>query len=117
MWYALYNNKKMMYDDDGRPTLETQPGYEPPVAFSANISSGKSDAEEQPFGSNVMYDRIILTHDMDCPINEHSLVWVNSEPKLHEGEVDPQSADYEVSAAPLDSQNVIRFAVRRRAGA
>ena len=109
MWYALYLGKQMIYDDEDRPTLENRAAYTPPIEFYANLSAGTSDAEEQPFGSNVQYDRIILTHDLDCPINEHSLIWVKNKP-----EADPDSADYEVAASPLDSLNAIRIPIRRR---
>lgn len=117
MWYALYDGKKMVYDSDGRPTLEYTEGYSSPVEFYANLSAGSSDADEQPFGQNVQYDRIILTHDMSCPINEHSLIWVHKEPETDVyGQADPKTADYEVTAAPLDSLNVIRIAIKRRTG-
>ena len=114
MWYALYDGRVMMNDTAGRPTLEYSESYSSPVEFYANLSAGTSDAEEQPFGANVQYDRIILSHDMGLPINEHSLIWLN-EPEVNPyGLADPKTADYEVAAAPLDSLNVIRIAIKRR---
>ena len=114
MWYALYSDKIPIKDKDGNPTFETQSGYYDPVQFEANLSSGTSTLDEQPFGANVQYDRIILVYDMDCPIDEHSLIWVKNEPEYKGFIVDPKSADYEVAAAPIDSLNVIRIAIKRR---
>lgn len=116
MWYALYSDKIPILDKDGNPTFEYEPGYENPVEFKANLSAGSSDAEEQPFGTNVQYDRIILLYDMDCPIDENSRIWVKDKPTYNGLIADPDSADYEVAASPLDSLNVLRIAIRKRVG-
>lgn len=113
MWYALYSSKIPTYDGDGNPTFEYRDGYEEPVEFRANLSAGTSSADEQPFGANVRYDRIMLLYDMECPIDEHSRIWVRSSPFV-DGEFAPDSADYEVAAAPLDSLNALHIAIRRR---
>lgn len=116
MWYALYQDKVPTYDESGNPTWEDENGYSAPVEFRANLSAGNSNAEEEPFGNNVQYDRIILTHDMSLPIDEESLIWVKNKPVFNGFIVDPDSADYEVAAAPLDSLNVLLIAIRRRIG-
>ena len=115
MWYALYDSKIPILDDEGNPTFEYEEGYREPVEFKANLSSGTSDAQEQPFGASIQYDRIILLYDMECPIDEHSRIWVKNKP-YKDGKFDPESADYEVAATPLDSLNVLRIAIRRRVG-
>ena len=120
MYYALFSDKIPIYDDDGNPTLETEQGYLPPVQFKANLSAGNSMLDEQPFGSNVSYDRVILLYD-ESPIDEHALIWVNKEPVIMVGGYpDPDSADYEVSGAPLIFQpdnrkwRTERIPIRRR---
>ena len=113
MWYALYDAQVPILDEDGNPTFEYEPGYLEPVEFKANLSSGSSDSQEQPFGANVKYDRILLLYDMECPINEHSRIWVKKDP-YEKGIFDPETADYEVAATPLDSLNVLRIAIKRR---
>lgn len=116
MWYALFVDEIPVYDDEGNPTFETRPGFSNPVQFKANLSAGNSNADEEPFGNDVVYDRIILTHDLSLPIDEHSLLWVKKEPTYIGLIVDPESADYEVAAAPIDSLNVLQIAIRRRVG-
>lgn len=115
MWYALYDSKKPILDEDGNPTFEYEEGYLEPVEFYGNLSAGTSDAQEQPFGASIQYDRIILLYDMQCPIDEHSRIWVKNNP-YETFTFDPESADYEVAATPLDSLNVLRIAIRRRVG-
>lgn len=57
MYYALYD-KQMPVGDD---VLECKAGYKKPVAFRASLSTGQSNAQENPFGTSVDYDRIICS--------------------------------------------------------
>lgn len=101
MWYALYSDDVPIYDSSGNPTFETTQGYLAPVEFKANLSAGTSAMDEEPFGGDVSYDRIIQVYD-ESPINVHSLIWVDNTPViLDDGYPDPESADYEVSGEPL----------------
>lgn len=115
MHYALYDSEIPIYDESGNDELETRAGYKNPVLFRANLSAGQSNAEESPFGKDVSYDRVISTCDMDLPIDENSLIWVKNEPVFNaDGTVNPDSADYEVSAPPLDGLNNLLIAIKRR---
>ena len=115
MYYALYDSEIPIYDEDGNPELETMVGYKNPVQFKASLSTGQSDAEESPFGKNVTYDRVISTCDTSLQIDENSLIWVKSKPVYNaDGTVNPDSADYEVAAPPLDGLNSLRIAIKKR---
>lgn len=108
MYYALYD--KDIPIGDG---LETKAGYKMPVMFKASLSSGKSDSEENPFGTSVDYDRIICSVDMSLPITETALLWIGIEPNYNEdGSVDSSSANYKVSAHPIDGLKNLRIAVK-----
>ena len=118
MRYALFDKEIPIYDSSGNLELETMAGYTNPVIFHANLSAGKSNAEESPFGKDVSYDRIISTCDMDLPIDENSLIWVKNTPVFNaDGTVNPDSADYEVSAPPLDGLDNLLIAIKRRSKA
>ena len=115
MYYALYDSEIPIYDDDGNLELETMAGFKEPVQFKASLSTSQSDAEESPFGKNVTYDRVISTCDTSLPIDENSLIWVKSKPTYNaDGTVNPDSADYEVAAPPLDGLNSLRIAIKKR---
>lgn len=115
MHYALYDSEIPIPDENGYEELETRAGYVEPVLFYANLSAGKSDAEESPFGKDVSYDRVISTCDIDLPIDENSIIWVKNKPVFNaDGTVNPDSADYEVSAPPLDGLNNLLIAIKRR---
>ena len=115
LYYALYKEDIPIYDSDGFEELESKSGYDNPISFKASLSTGQSDAEESPFGKNVTYDRVISTCDTSLPIDENSLIWVKNKPVYNaDGTVNPDSADYEVAALPLDGLNSLRIAIKKR---
>lgn len=126
--YATYSEEIKVYKRDENGNIEyveidgeqcpielgTVAGYNGPVLFYANISAGKGDAQADAFGSNVDYTRTISTTDMTCPIDELSLIWIESEPQFNaDGMVNPNSADYEVAAYPAKSLNDIVIAIKK----
>lgn len=115
MYFALFDSAIPIFDENGNEELETRAGYKEPVLFHASLSTGQSDAEESPFGKNVSYDRVISTTDVTLPIDENSLIWVKNEPIFNaDGTVNGDSADYEVTAPPLDGLNSLRIAIKKR---
>lgn len=115
MYYALYKEDIPIYDENGNEELESKSGFDAPVQYTASLSTGQSDAEESPFGKNVTYDRVISTCDTSLPIDENSLIWVKNTPAYNaDGTVNPDSADYEVAAPPLDGLNSLRIAIKKR---
>ena len=114
-WYAQFNSKIPILDSDGYETGDYETGYSAPVSFSANISAGKGTSQEEVFGKELDFTRTICTTDMTCPINEHSLIWIETEPVLKpDGTADPNSADYTVATLPARSLNSIMIAIKRR---
>ena len=115
MYYSLYKGEIPILDENGNEELETTQSYGNPVLFRASLSTGQSDAEESPFGKNVTYDRVISTCDTSLPIDENSLIWIKNTPVYNaDGTVNPDSADYEVAAPPLDGLNSLRIAIKKR---
>jgi len=100
MYYALYEGKTLDTEE-----LESTISYSEPVSFEGCLNAGNASADEQPFGTDVKYDRIITTRDIDIPIDEHSLIWVDADTTSEH--------DYIVAAPPLKSINAVRIAIRR----
>lgn len=75
IYYALYTG---MTDriKDGMKTGGKDKTYTEPVAFRCNVSPARGLSEEEQFGINADYDRTIVTTQMDCPIQEDSILWV-----------------------------------------
>lgn len=80
-------------------------GYADPVEMKISVSADKGEAAAQAFGADLKYDREMVTHDMSCPIDEFSHLWLDGRPTT-------ETHNYEV-AAVSKSLNCIRYAVRR----
>lgn len=115
--YERNENGEIIYDEiDGESfprEIGTKAGYNKPVYFSASVSSGKGSAQEEVFGTDVDFTRTISTTDLSLPIDELSLIWIDSKPKyLADGTVDPESADYKVAAKPAKGLNSLMIAIK-----
>ncbi len=101
-WYAL-RDVSVSTDEWGN-TVDVK-GYSEPQEGKMSISANKGEASAQAFGTDLNYDREMSTHDMTCPIDEYSRLWL-------EGRDPGESHNYEV-AAVSKSLNCIRYAIRR----
>lgn len=79
-YYALYKSQTAVTDTSGNETGETQITYETPVQMYANISASTGTAQAEQFGTSLSYDKVIVTADMSCPIDENSVLWIDSVP-------------------------------------
>ena len=109
-FYALYTSKEEVYDSDGYRTGEHGKNYGEPVAMVANISPARGTADLQIFGENLNYTRTICTDDVNCPITEESILWIDKEPCDHLG--NPYPHNYVVTQI-AKSINSIVYAIRK----
>ena len=110
LWYLLYDGKKPVKDDEGNETGEFQITYKTAVRLDANISAATGSAQVEQFGNFAGYDKVVVTDDMSCPIDENTVLFVDKEPEYDEdGE---PLYDYVVKRA-AKSLNSISYAVSR----
>lgn len=85
-FYARYVGKKPIVDEDGNESGEYQTVYSEPVRMEANISPANGSTQAEPFGSSVQYDKVIVTDDTDCPIDEQCVLFIDnvSDTVLHD---------------------------------
>ena len=102
IWYALLNVSKEA--DEWGNTVDVK-GYGLPIKYKINISANKGEVSAQAFGTDLQYDREMSTHDMSCPIDEYTHLWLD-------GRDTANTHNYEV-AAVSKSLNCIRYAIRR----
>lgn len=81
-YYALYQSTGMVISSKGYKTGEPIPEYGEPIYMKASISPATGKAVAEMFGTNTNYSKVIITDDMDCPIDEHSVLWVETVPVL-----------------------------------
>lgn len=76
--YALYTGKTAETDADGFFTGEDSPAYDEPVLYKfGNVSAARGTSETEQFGNLDNYDKVIVTGDMSCPIDENSILWID----------------------------------------
>lgn len=80
LYYCLYNQKIPILDEYGNDSGEYIVTYHPPVKMMANISQATGQSNTEQFGNLENYDKVIVTDDMNCPIDENSVLFIDSEP-------------------------------------
>jgi len=80
--YCLYSVATEIVDENGNSTGEYEVTYEEPVLMYANISPASGQAQTEQFGNLDSYDKVIVTDDMSCPIDEHTVLFVDKEPEF-----------------------------------
>lgn len=109
-WYLLYDRKEPVTDEDGNETGEETVVYRDAVPFRANVSAATGSSQVEQFGALSGYDKVIVTDDMDCPIDEHSVLFLDKKPE-YDGDGRPLY-DYMVKRV-AKSLNSISYAVTK----
>lgn len=79
-YYCLYHGKTPLIDEYGNETGESIVTYEQPVMMYANISQATGQSNTEQFGNLENYDKVIVTDDLNCPIDENSVLFIDKEP-------------------------------------
>ena len=77
--YALYQSKTNIVENtqDAWETGEKALAYSQPVELECNVSSAMGRTAIEMFGDLRNYEKIIVTDDTNCPINEQSILFVD----------------------------------------
>lgn len=109
VWYCLYQGKGTVKDDDGYETGEDGVTYGEPVKLMCNVSPASGFAQTDVFGNLESYDKVLITDDMDCPIDENTVLFIDKEPQVVDGK---PLYDYTVKRV-AKSLNSISYAVSK----
>lgn len=125
IWYQLYQDNIPVYETDldgnivtdpitGKPLLtgETKVGYSDPVEFRANVSAARGEAQSDPFGVDLSYDKTMVSCDMGLPIDELSVLFVDKKPDFDAGGNLANTADYKVVKV-AKSLNSALYAIKK----
>lgn len=111
-YYALFQGTTMGVSKDGYRTGGKTEVYGDPVLMSASISAATGTSSMEMFGDLDGYSKVIITHDMDCPIEETTALWVDSSPELDNEGKATKPHDYVVKRI-AKSLNVIAYAIAK----
>lgn len=109
-YYALFKEKAAIKDEYGNDSGEYRVVYERPVEMFANVSAATGEAQAEQFGNLLAYDKVIITDDINCPIDEHSVLLVDRLPYYDNDE--NLIYDYIVKKV-AKSINTISYAISR----
>jgi len=115
IWYRLLTGdpEPITETDEWGNVLDTgentQP-YSDPVELKINVSQATGAAITEQFGNLDNYDKVLVTTQMDCPINGTTLLYIDTTPTQTNGKWSPH--DYVVRRV-AKSINGISIAVRK----
>ena len=111
-YYASYVGETEIVDEYGNATGEYAVSYGNPVKCFGNISAAQGEVQSRQFGESVSYDKVIVLDDRNAPIDEHSVIWIDTPPELNEDGTTDTPYDYAVKKVAR-SLNSLSIAVRK----
>ena len=82
-YYALYIDKTEIIDEYGNHTGEYEISHGKHIKAQGNISSARGETQVRQFGESESYDKVIVLDNPNTPINEYSILWVDTLPHLN----------------------------------
>jgi hypothetical protein len=110
-YYATYNGQTERMDGNLH-TFENIPSYSAWVECRANISPARGESSADVFGADVNYDRVIVTDDLSCPIDEYTVLAIDIAPNTRDTAAVQPIYDYIVTKK-AKSLNFIQYAVAK----
>ena len=83
-FYSLYEGREPITDEYGNVTGEYDVKHGNPTEGYANISAAKGETQTRQFGESETYDKVIVMDNEVPPIDEYSVLWVDTVPQLNE---------------------------------
>lgn len=85
-WYCLLkqNTQEAIVDENGNETGELIPSYKKAISMRANISPATGQNQVEQFGNLDSYDKVIVTCDMSCQIDENTVLFIDKRPEYTE---------------------------------
>ena len=102
IWYSLLN---VSSGEDEWGNTEDVKTYGTPLSMKMSVSANRGETSQQAFGMDLEYDREMSTHDMNCPVDEYTHLWID-------GRDTAQTHNYIVKAVSK-SLNCIRYAIKK----
>lgn len=119
IYYANNMGEVPLTDADGYYTGETRITYSNPLPLRMNVSEAKSRMDRlgsatyiDPYGLELGYNKVLATCDMNCPIEEDSILWIDKMPVIKQDGTTDTPYDY-ILVQIKKSLNNILYAVKR----
>lgn len=80
-WFCPFNSKVELLDEDGNRTGEYAVKYGAPVKVYGNVSAAHGEVQEEMFGRDLAYDKVIVLDKPSFPIEEDTVLFVDKRPE------------------------------------
>ena len=84
-YYALYTGQTEIIDEYGNATGQYSVNYGDPIKALGNVSAAQGEMQTRQFGDSESYDKVIVLDDVNAPVDEYSILWVDTPPILDGG--------------------------------
>ena len=84
-YYALYTGQTEIVDEYGNVTGQYSVTHGDPIKALGNVSAAQGEMQTRQFGDSESYDKVIVLDDVNAPIDEYSILWVDTPPILDGG--------------------------------
>lgn len=78
IYYANPEKTEIIYDEWGNETGEKRYSYHVPKELKINVSPAQGSTLTREFGDFSDYDKIMVTSNMNLPLNEQTVLWVDN---------------------------------------
>ena len=85
IYYCQYMGKTMLKDSNDNETGEYDVTYSEAIPMEANVSPASGRAAVEMFGNLEGYDKVVLTDDVEIPINENTVMFIDKDPEYDSG--------------------------------
>ena len=96
LYYAPYIGEREITDEYGNSTGEIALTYHKPIKIFGNVSAAQGEVQSRQFGESESYDKVLVLEDRNTPIDEYSVLWVDTLPHLNEDGSTDTPHDYVV---------------------
>jgi hypothetical protein len=97
VYYSLFEGTQLGYDDNGLEYFSPKLIYGDPVKIMVNVSPARGKVDDEQFGLNDRYDKVIVTDDMNIPVDNASRLWVDTVPEINSDGSTDTPHDYVVT--------------------
>jgi hypothetical protein len=111
-YYASYIDETEIIDEYGNGTGEYEISYSNPKECKGNVSAAQGEIQSRQFGESESYDKVIVLDDRNAPIDEHSILWVDTLPCLNDDGTTDTPHDY-VCKRIARSLNGVSIAIKK----
>ncbi len=111
-YFAEYKQREPITDEYGNLTGEYAIEYGNPIEAYANVSAAKGETQVSQFGETETYDKVIVLENSVNKIDEHSVLWIDTLPKIEPDGTTKTPYDYIVKKV-AKSLNITSIAISK----